>query len=250
LRPATSRKQSKAIAIPNARDIPWPRLIAESGAIVISILLAFSIDAWWTERQDNIREGRQIQALITEFEGNRSNLGVDLRRLREVTSSLDELTNQMSLSNEGDEVAVFDRYFWSIRQGGIADPSTGTLDAMISSGDLGLLQNEALRAALSEWSARLDEVQTDQQTLRDFTGYELIPYLGTLGDFSGLIRPDLNELEVSDNERTVQSTGRLRTSVAYKLLMSGVALRKLEALEAKSESVIELLKQSQVDIGL
>ncbi len=235
--------------MPNTRDIPWPRLIAESGAIVLSILLAFSIDAWWTERQESIREGRQIQALITESENNRGNLDLDLRTLRAVTSRLDELINQLSSINEGDEVAVSNRYFWSVRQGGIADPSTGTLDAMISSGDLGLLQNEALRAALSECSARLDEVKTDQQTLRDFTAYELIPYLGTLGDFSVLIHRDFEELDVSDKERTVQSTGRLRTSVAYKLLMSRNALRKLEALVEKSESIIDLLNQSQMDIG-
>lgn len=234
--------------MPNARDIPWPRLIAESSAIVISILLAFSIDAWWTERQETVREERQIQALIAEFEGNRSTLDYDLDRLREVTSNLDELTNNLSSVSVGDDVTVFDRYFWSVRQGGIVDPSTGTLDAMISSGDLGLLQNESLRSALSEWSAKLDEIQTDQQTLRNFTGSELIPYIGTLGDFSSLVLTRSNN-KASDKVRTVQSTGRLRTSVAYKLLMSRVALGKLEILEAKTETIIDLLKQSQTDIG-
>lgn len=232
----------------NARDIPWPRLIAESSAIVISILLAFSIDAWWTERQETVREERQIQALIAEFEGNRSTLDYDLDRLREVTSNLDELTNNLSSVSVGDDVTVFDRYFWSVRQGGIVDPSTGTLDAMISSGDLGLLQNESLRSALSEWSAKLDQIQTDQQTLRNFTGSELIPYIGTLGDFSSLVLTRSNN-KASDKVRTVQSTGRLRTSVAYKLLMSRVALGKLEILEAKTETIIDLLKQSQTDIG-
>jgi hypothetical protein len=235
--------------MPNARDIPWPRLIAESGAIVISILLAFSIDAWWTERQENAREEHQIEALITEFEGNRSNLDFDLDRLREITSNLEELSNKLSSVSEGNDVEVFDRYFWSVRQGGIVDPSTGTLDAMISSGDLGLLQNESVRSALSEWSAKLDEVQTDQLTLRNFTGSELIPYLGTLGDFSSLVLIRTNKNNAPDNLRTVQSTGRLRTSVAYKLLMSRVALGKLEILEAKTESIIELLKQSQTDVG-
>lgn len=234
--------------MPNARDIPWPRLIAESSAIVISILLAFSIDAWWTERQETVREERQIQALIAEFEGNRSTLDYDLDRLREVTSNLDELTNNLSSVSVGDDVTVFDRYFWSVRQGGIVDPSTGTLDAMISSGDLGLLQNESLRSALSEWSAKLDQIQTDQQTLRNFTGSELIPYIGTLGDFSSLVLTRSNN-KASDKVRTVQSTGRLRTSVAYKLLMSRVALGKLEILEAKTETIIDLLKQSQTDIG-
>lgn len=234
--------------MPNARDIPWPRLIAESSAIVISILLAFSIDAWWTERQETVREERQIQALIAEFEGNRSTLDYDLDRLREVTSNLDDLINNLSSVSVGDDVTVFDRYFWSVRQGGIVDPSTGTLDAMISSGDLGLLQNESLRSALSEWSAKLDQIQTDQQTLRNFTGSELIPYIGTLGDFSSLVLTRSNN-KASDKVRTVQSTGRLRTSVAYKLLMSRVALGKLEILEAKTETIIDLLKQSQTDIG-
>jgi len=235
--------------MPNARDIPWPRLIAESSAVVISILLAFSIDAWWTERQENVREEHQIQALITEFEGNRSILDFDLDRLRDITSNLEKLTNTLSSVSVGNDVAVSGRYFWSVRQGGIVDLSTGTLDAMISSGDLGLLQNESLRSALSEWSAKLDEVQTDQQTLRNFTGSELIPYLGTLGDFSSLVLIGANENDASDNLRTVRSTGRLRTSLAYKLLMARVALIKLEDLEAKTDSAIELLKQSRSDLG-
>ncbi len=153
------------------------------------------------------REERQIQALIAEFEGNRGTLDYDLDRLREVTSNFEELTNNLSSVSVGDDVTVFDRYFWSVRQGGIVDPSTGTLDAMISSGDLGLLQNESLRSAVSEWSAKLDEIQTDQQTLRNFTGSELIPYIGTLGDFSSLVLTRSNN-KASDKVRTVQSTGR------------------------------------------
>ena len=39
--------------------IPWGRLVAEGAAIVISILLAFSIDAWWDNRKD-IAEEREI----------------------------------------------------------------------------------------------------------------------------------------------------------------------------------------------
>ncbi len=235
--------------MPNARDIPWRRLIAESSAIVISILLAFSIDAWWTERQEKVREERQIQALIAEFEGNRSILDFDLNRLRDITSNLEKLINELSSVSEGNDVAVSGRYFWSVRQGGIVDPSTGVLDATISSGGLGLLQNEQLRWDLSEWSAKLDEVQTDQQTLRNFIGSELIPYLGTLGDFSGLVLARPNENNGPDDLRTVQSTGRLRTSVAYKLLMARVALSKLEILVTKTESIIDQLKQSQTDIA-
>jgi hypothetical protein len=34
------------------RSIPWPRILAEGGAIVVSILLAFGIQAWWEGAQE------------------------------------------------------------------------------------------------------------------------------------------------------------------------------------------------------
>jgi hypothetical protein len=35
-----------------SRSIPWPRILAEGGAIVVSILFAFGIQAWWEGRQE------------------------------------------------------------------------------------------------------------------------------------------------------------------------------------------------------
>jgi hypothetical protein len=73
------------------QEIPWKRLSLEATAIVVSILLAFSIDAWWNERQENVREKHQIQALITEFEGNRNHVESELEALQEHTSNLQRL---------------------------------------------------------------------------------------------------------------------------------------------------------------
>ena len=52
------------------REIPWPRVFAESAAIVISILLAFGIQAWWEERVERNDESEQLQRLRTEFVTN------------------------------------------------------------------------------------------------------------------------------------------------------------------------------------
>ena len=35
-----------------SRPIPWLRVFAEGAVIVVSILLAFGIDAWWEGRQE------------------------------------------------------------------------------------------------------------------------------------------------------------------------------------------------------
>ena len=50
------------------RDIPWPRILAEGAAIVVSILLAFSIQAWWEERQDHVEEAAILASLLPELE--------------------------------------------------------------------------------------------------------------------------------------------------------------------------------------
>jgi len=36
------------------RSVHWPRILAEGFAIVVSILLAFGIQAWWEGRQDRL----------------------------------------------------------------------------------------------------------------------------------------------------------------------------------------------------
>ena len=49
--------------IHDAKEIPWKRLTVEGAAIVVSILLAFGIDAWWDERNDLHRERAYLEIL-------------------------------------------------------------------------------------------------------------------------------------------------------------------------------------------
>ncbi len=49
------------------RDIPWRRITAEGAAIVISILLAFGIQAAWESRQDSVEEQDHLLALRAQF---------------------------------------------------------------------------------------------------------------------------------------------------------------------------------------
>ena len=58
-------------------SIPWPRVIVEGAVIVVSILLAFGIDAWWEGRQERAEEGRYIAALLDEAYGAANELEID-----------------------------------------------------------------------------------------------------------------------------------------------------------------------------
>jgi len=47
--------------------IPWNRLAAEGFVVVVSILLAFAIDAWWDRYKEDRREDGQLAAMRAEF---------------------------------------------------------------------------------------------------------------------------------------------------------------------------------------
>ena len=55
-------------------SIPWFRIFAEGFVIVVSILLAFGIDAWWDERQEAARRDALVESLRSDFQTTRTRL--------------------------------------------------------------------------------------------------------------------------------------------------------------------------------
>ena len=51
----------------DTQKLPWKRLLAEATAIVLSILLAFAIDAWWEDRGDRQAEKLLLHRLKADF---------------------------------------------------------------------------------------------------------------------------------------------------------------------------------------
>ncbi len=64
------------------REIPWPRILAEGAAIVVSILLAFWIQAWWEERADRADESASLARLARDLDDDIRDLKGNLDRAR------------------------------------------------------------------------------------------------------------------------------------------------------------------------
>ena len=62
------------------RSIPWPRILAEGGAIVVSILLAFGIQAWWEGAQEREEERATLQDLRADLVDNVTELDRNLHQ--------------------------------------------------------------------------------------------------------------------------------------------------------------------------
>jgi hypothetical protein len=89
----------------NFQGISFPRLLVEGTVIVISILLAFGIDAWWERtRDDEIREA-YLYALNDEFLAAAAEMDEQIEDHRRQLETIDTLLTH--LAENADEDSIF-----------------------------------------------------------------------------------------------------------------------------------------------
>lgn len=161
-------------------QIPWPRIFAEGVAIIVSILLAFGIQAWWEGRQDRMEEEQLLAALSVEFAANREQLETNRAShvaRQEAAAAILEAAAAPEITISRDSV---DHLISDIMWYGTDGWVTGTMDALLSSGDLALIGNRSLQFSLTAWP-RLRESLAAVEA-EDEHGYEvLLPYLIRMG---------------------------------------------------------------------
>ena len=116
------------------RSIPWLRILIEGVVIVGSILLAFGIDAAWTERQERAEERRLLVDLRAEFHENRDLLTTSIQSheqaLAEAEWLLESPTSRMELGTTDVQGVVFGVFagFTTFH------PKSGVLEGILSWG--------------------------------------------------------------------------------------------------------------------
>jgi len=141
------------------------RLLVEVVAIVLSILLAFSIDAWWDERKERAEESEILASLYVEFEANRLEAADVIRAHEEAVQSVAALlvmSQDEMLSLSAEAVAQHIRFFANPRT---FDAVRGTVDALANSGKLGILRDRELREALTTFVNILEDAAEDRDYL-------------------------------------------------------------------------------------
>lgn len=138
--------------------IPWPRILGEGAVIVISILLAFALDAAWDTR--NKRAAREaalielrseLQESRTLLEATLSRVDFDLQALRTMLANPEALIQRTDPSAYGDVVeAVF-------RPNTADDNATG-IEAVLADPRLRDLQDDGIRSATTAWQQHRSEV--------------------------------------------------------------------------------------------
>ncbi|MEM6818937.1 MAG: hypothetical protein AAF578_09095 [Pseudomonadota bacterium] len=163
-----------------ARQIPWPRISAEGFAIVISILLAFGIDAWWSNREEDKLTDESLAALRDELQNNLLEIQHERRFRVAVIASMDELFALTTAARPLDESEV-DSLLEKITWGGRIDISTGALVSILESGALTTIDNGALKRSIAALPFLIETTSFNEKGAWAFLEGELILFLNREG---------------------------------------------------------------------
>jgi len=165
---------------PDVRRLPWLRILIEGVVIVVSILLAFGIDAWWEGQQDRAEEQRILSSLLDEFVENSYVLATTGEGHHGEVRAMEDLLAAAE-SDELPATATLDTIFAKTLYVKHYIPRTGALSSTISSARITLVRNSELRNRLAGWDAKISDLVLDEQTRRDFVFHEFLPALAGFG---------------------------------------------------------------------
>lgn len=199
----------------------WLRVLTQAMAIVASILVAFAIDAWWDERNDQRWQTEQLIALHDEFVANREELTWVVRMDNWIADSIEAMLAELRTMEPGSQVQIPELQIRALGAWRTSDIAMGALDALLASGRLGDIENADLRRALAEWPAEVEDVQEDEALARDFLPTVLVPTL--LGQ--GLIDTAYKFSSPTEFRRQSEATGQTIEVTATQDLIEIAAVR-------------------------
>ena len=219
----------------------WRRVVAEGFIIVFSILLAFGIEAGWSQRGERQDEAHALQGLRDEFVENLDRLASARSEHAEVRDAAIRL---LPMTGPVADQRVPDLSMDTLVMALIAGPKvllvTATYDALIASGRIQLLQSAGLRRELAGWATTVTDLREEERDAFRQMDQRLLPFLW---DFVPIVTLDVNVLQTYQGSDLNQSAFPRR---CQDLLRS---LRFENAVEERMNSSIRTLDRVTEAVG-
>ena len=238
--------------------IPWPRVFAEGAIIVVSILLAFAIDAGWESRQEAVWRREALADLRREAESNRAAV-LEFISLYEAGIEASERAYADSLSLRGLPADSLARIFATSVFVPTFDPDDAVLSSLVRSGQIDRIENHELRSAISRWLDRAEDLvenRRDSEVTRD--ELQVILRQRRLGaEFDRLFAPvgagAADQLGLLEGVRRAAAAGlspglqdllhdpEFHELLAHRVMWSRVMISELDQFRAAVEATLALL---------
>lgn len=148
--------------------IEWRRLLVEGVVILVSILLAFGIDAWWEDRQENQEALRQVDRVLAELEANTVILDKHVAWMKAATAATAEFLAICGPDPQPITSAAMGKHFDGIFGVPTLSVSRNATEQFLASGRLTLGEWTSVRQELASLQSQWQEEERDSLELRRF----------------------------------------------------------------------------------
>ena len=229
----------------------WGRLVAEGLLIVFSILLAFGIEAWWSQRGERQAEAEALQGLRDDFVETHRRLASAMSEhvaVRDASVRLLAMTAPDASQTVSD--LVMDTLVMALIAGPKVLPVTATYDALIASGRIEILENSTLRRELARWSTAVVDLREEERDAFRQMDQRLLPYLWDYVPVVSLdvnVHPryegvDLSQSRFSRRYRDLLRSMRFENAVEERMNSSIRVIERLTEAERAAERVLNLVE--------
>jgi hypothetical protein len=142
------------------------RMFSEGLLIVVSILLALSADAWLDSRKQEIQLDSHVAALGRDFDTMLERVNASYSAANRGVESGRQLSVLMQDGSEIDPELAREM-LWHLVFYEVFTASPGAYQALVSSGNLELLQNDRLKIELAEFFGSFEDVRASEKLLLD-----------------------------------------------------------------------------------
>ncbi len=164
------------------------KLALEGAVVVASILIAFSLDAWWAEKQLEQEIAEDLSIVEFELAENVRLVQVTMEIMNEVVAANKDLIAKLMSHPDSALVDIEDTtIFWGIFSNPTLDPSLGAIDAWIAAGRLGGLESPVLRQRLASVRGKVEDIVEEQHIAREIAVREIYPLIkDQIGDIGSV----------------------------------------------------------------
>ena len=223
-----------------ARNIPWPRIFAEGAVIVVSILLAFWIDAWWEGRQAEASEKVILQTLLDDLVAKRQLLAERNEFVGAIRDSAETLlgisAGSYTMPSEESIDKLIGDVWWVSNE---AQWTSAPLESLVASGGLSLISSPELVQSLEALRVAIERVKYHSQNDQEFHNRIMTPFMIENADMAQITtsmkhRPGQPEIAITITDYGI---GRRRN---HNELLASVPFQNV--LVAKIERCLDLLE--------
>lgn len=226
----------------------WLILAAEGAAIVLSILLAFAIDAWWQRRAELRQAHDLVVSLQADFQASQAHLERWLAGTRRINHATKELLQNISDAERGEEISVPFELIVAAIGAPTYSPVDSTLEAAFSSGQIDLIEDSEIRSTLAIWRQQLDDTSEDEILIREIVVHQLVPELSEhvrlaeAFDFKTLTDWFLDQSDLTlDQPVQLPATTRLEAALAERVFYSTFVVGGLSDIYETQAEILRLL---------